>query len=113
MGSRTIKGWSLVHFYVKEKQAIQRGVSTERILVSILIQLDAGYPLFVKGSHKPSGKSIGTKGPDGDTDQTCPVEIPLEIGSVLLWYAKTELVYPIVSRFEHGGGFAILLGYNY
>lgn len=79
-----------------------------RIFVSIPIQLDAGYPSFVKGSHnKPLSESQAL---DRDPNQEF-VEILLDVGSVLLWYGETELVYPIVSSFERGGGFAIILGY--
>lgn len=74
------------------------------MFVFIPVQIDAGYPAFVKGSHKVSQ-------PRPSADQL-PEEIPLEIGSVLLWNGGVELVYPAVGGFEHGGGgFAIMLGY--
>lgn len=81
---------------------MKRGIAPGRILISIPIQMDAGYPLFIKGSHKS---------PRGRDDQLYPVEVPLDIGSVVMWYGETELVYPTVGSFKRGGGFAIMLGY--
>lgn len=90
-----------LHMHTKEKRVVQSAVTRGRIYILIPIQLDAGYPLFFKGSHIP-----GTH--DTDVD---PAELPLDIGGVLMWHGETSWVYPAVSGFERGGGFAILLGY--
>lgn len=77
----------LVHFHQKVKESL--GKQSGGITVLIPVRLGAGYPRCVKGEST--------------------VEIPLTIGSALLWNAMALMVFPAV---EKSGGFAIILNYQ-
>lgn len=89
-----------MHFHSKETgYLVERGKAPGRFFVLIPVQVDVGYPAFVKGSHDLSRLRVS------------PVEVAVEVGSVVVWCGGVELVYPAVGSFQRGGGFAVMLGY--
>lgn len=80
-----------VHFHPKGIEASSAKRKPGSIDVLIPIRLDAGYPRCIKGESA--------------------LEIPLTLGSVLIWNTKAFMVFPSVQNFEKDGGFAIILSY--